>query len=122
MPQKRKASTPKKVKPTLTPSHKLTNATHKPTKSQNRILKEIRFYQTHVNHLVPRRPFARLIRGICNDLGTQFRWKVDALEALHEAAEMYLVSFMEHSNLLAHHAGRVTLFPRDMQLLKRLRL
>ena len=44
------------------------------------------------------------------------RWTKGALEALHEAAENYMVSLMEDANLLAIHARRVTLQPRDIQL------
>ena len=49
------------------------------------------------------------------------RWTKGALEALHEAAENYMVSLMEDANLLAIHARRVTLQPRDIQLARRIR-
>ena len=52
---------------------------------------------------------------------SEFRITADALEALHAAAEVYLVSVLEASNLLALHAGRVTLQPRDIQLARRIR-
>ena len=48
------------------------------------------------------------------------RWTKGALEALHEAAENYMVSLMEDANLLAIHAKRVTLQPRDIQLAHRI--
>ena len=44
------------------------------------------------------------------------RWAQSAIEALHQAAEDYLVTVMEDANLLAIHARRVTLQPRDIQL------
>ena len=43
-------------------------------------------------------------------------WTKDAIEALHQAAEDYLVTVMEDANLLALHARQVTLQPHDIQL------
>ena len=39
-----------------------------------------------------------------------------AMVALHEASESYLVGMMEDANLLAIHAKRYTIQPRDIQL------
>jgi histone H3 len=44
-----------------------------------------------------------------------------ALQALQEAAEMYLVQFFEDSLLCSVHAKRVTLMPNDLQLARRIR-
>jgi histone H3/H4 len=44
-----------------------------------------------------------------------------ALEALQEAAEMYMVQFFEDSLLCAIHSRRVTLMVIDMQLARRIR-
>ena len=44
-----------------------------------------------------------------------------ALEALREASETMLTSVFEDSYLLTLHAKRITLFPRDMALLMRIR-
>ena len=41
--------------------------------------------------------------------------------ALHEASENYLVGMMEDANLLAIHAKRFTIQPRDIQLARRIR-
>ena len=43
-------------------------------------------------------------------------WVKGAVDALHEAAESYLVGMMEDANLLAIHAKRYTIQPRDIQL------
>ena len=51
----------------------------------------------------------------------QFRWQVEALECLQEAAEAYMVHFLSDANLAALHAKRVTLMIRDIQLIKVLR-
>ena len=44
-----------------------------------------------------------------------------ALEALQEASEAYLIGLFEDTNLLAMHAKRVTIMPKDMALAKRIR-
>ena len=44
------------------------------------------------------------------------RWAQGAVDALHEAAESYLVGMMEDANLLAIDAKRYTIQPRDIQL------
>ena len=49
------------------------------------------------------------------------RWATGAVDALHEAAENYLVGMMEDANLLAIHAKRYTIQPRDIQLARRIR-
>jgi histone H3/H4 len=41
--------------------------------------------------------------------------------ALQEAAEAYLVSLFEDTNLCAIHAKRVTIMSKDLQLAKRIR-
>jgi len=87
-------------------------------------LKEIRKYQKTANLLIPKTPFRRWAREIAQEIGAlsgEARWHVNALEALQEAAEAYVVGLFEDSNLCAIHARRVTVMPRDMQLARRLR-
>ena len=48
-------------------------------------------------------------------------WAKGAVDALHEASESYLVSMMEDANLLAIHAKRYTIRPRDIQLARCIR-
>ena len=45
----------------------------------------------------------------------------DALTDLHTAAEAYLVGLLEDANLVTIHARRVTLQPRDIHIVHRLR-
>uniref|UniRef100_A0ACB8EFF9 Uncharacterized protein n=1 Tax=Sphaerodactylus townsendi TaxID=933632 RepID=A0ACB8EFF9_9SAUR len=58
---------------------------------------EIRKYQKNTNLLIQKMPFSRV------------------------AAEAFLVHLMEDAYLCAIHAKRVTLFPKDMQLARRIR-
>ncbi|KXZ44232.1 hypothetical protein GPECTOR_70g462 [Gonium pectorale] len=88
-------------------------------------LREIRKYQKTTELLIRRAPFQRLVREIANKGApggqTDFRWRADALEALQEAAEAYMVNMMEDCNLCAIHAKRVTIMGKDMRLALRLR-
>ena len=49
------------------------------------------------------------------------RWAKGAIEAIHKAAENYLVSLLTDANILAIHARRVTVQPSDIQLARRIR-
>ena len=49
------------------------------------------------------------------------RWAKGGIEALHEAAENYLVGLLTDANILAIHARRVMVQPRDIQLARRIR-
>lgn len=73
--------------------------------------------------LIARLPFQRLVRSITMDLNPEgdLRYKSEALEALQEATEMYLVGLLEDTNLCAIHAKRVTIKPSDLQLARRIR-
>merc|ERR1719426_432119 len=50
------------------------------------------------------------------------RFEVQALLALQEAAEMFLVGLCEDAGLCAGHGRRVTIMARDIQLSRRLRM
>jgi histone H3-like centromeric protein A len=58
-------------------------------------LREIRHYQKSTDLLIRKLPFARLCREIALDFvtsdGVSMRWQSQALLALQEAAEAYLV-------------------------------
>uniref|UniRef100_A0A8C0HZL3 Histone H3-like centromeric protein A n=1 Tax=Balaenoptera musculus TaxID=9771 RepID=A0A8C0HZL3_BALMU len=86
-------------------------------------LKEIRTLQKSTHLLLRKNPFGRLAREICVIFtrGVDFNWQAQALLALQEAAEAFLVHLFEDAYLLSLHAGRVTLFPKDVQLARRIR-
>ena len=65
--------------------------------------------------------FFRLVREIAQDVKKEMRFQANALEALHCAAEHYLVGLFEDTNLCALHAKRVTIMPKDIQLARRIR-
>jgi histone H3 len=83
---------------------------------------EIRKYQKSTNFLVPKLPFARVVKEIIMALCPgDLRIQRLALEALQEAAETYIVQFFEDSLLCAVHAKRVTLMANDLRLARRIR-
>tara|TARA_B110001450_G_scaffold250482_2_gene269220 strand:- start:2262 stop:2810 length:549 start_codon:yes stop_codon:yes gene_type:complete len=93
-------------------------------------LKEIKKYQSHHKHgtelLMRKAPFQRLVREISCDLANSsvpggFRFQVGALDALQNESEAYLVSIYEDAILLAIHAKRITVMPKDIQLTRRIR-
>ncbi|KAF7300117.1 Histone 3 [Mycena kentingensis (nom. inval.)] len=80
-----------------------------------------RRYQKSTELLVRKLPFQRLVREIAQDFKTDLRFQSSAVMALQEAAEAYLVSLFEDTNLAAIHAKRVTIQPKDLALARRLR-
>ncbi|KAI6236483.1 Histone domain-containing protein [Aphelenchoides besseyi] len=88
-------------------------------------LKEIRHYQNTTNLLIQRRPFMKVVKDISNKLtaesGKMYKWKMKALIALQEACEHFLIGLFEDCNLLAIHARRVTIMPKDMTLARKIR-
>ncbi|OLP99267.1 histone H3.3 [Symbiodinium microadriaticum] len=86
----------------------------------SRAKQEVRFYQASTELLVPKTNFQRLVREICGKLGP-YRFEVQALLALQEAAETFLTGLMEDASLFCLHGRRVTVMQRDLQLSRRIR-
>lgn len=84
-------------------------------------LREIRRYQKSSELLIRKLPFQRLVREVAQEFKTDLRFQGSGVLALQEAAEAYLCGLFEMTLLCAVHAKRVTIFPRDMQLARRLR-
>lgn len=107
-----------------------------------KVLNEIRRYQKTTELLIRRAPFQRLVREILLNLRSdEYRCQLAVFEVLQvrhifpificnksfnlifvqEAAEAYVVGLFEDTNLCAIHAKRVTIMPKDIQLVLRLR-
>ena len=84
-------------------------------------LREIRKYQKSCDLLIRRLPFQRLVREIAQDFKSDCKFQHNAMLALQEATEAYLVGLFEDTNLCAIHAKRVTIMPKDLQLARRIR-
>ena len=70
---------------------------------------------------MPRLPLQRLIRDITSSIDPDLRFQSNALVAMQEAAEAYLVGIFEDTNLCAIHANRATIQKKDMDLARRIR-
>ena len=84
-------------------------------------LREIRKYQKSTELLIRKLPFQRLVREISQNYKSELRFQSQAVLALQEATEAFLVGLFEDTNLCAIHAKRVTIMPKDMQLARRIR-
>ena len=62
-----------------------------------------------------------MVREIACEYKSDLRFQSQAILALQEAAEAYLVGLFEDTNLCAIHARRVTIMPKDMHLSRRIR-
>jgi len=84
-------------------------------------LREIRKYQKSTNLLLRRLPFQRLVREIAQEFKSDIRFQSTAIMCLQEAAEAFLVSLFEDTNLCTIHAKRSTIMVRGMRLARRIR-
>eukprot|EP00744_Colponema_vietnamica_P007761 GILI01011126.1.p1 GENE.GILI01011126.1~~GILI01011126.1.p1 ORF type:complete len:149 (-),score=12.89 GILI01011126.1:484-930(-) len=123
----RKSTTPRKLGsnrplPPSSPRSQQQQRRQKRYRPGTLALREIRHFQKTGDLLIRKLPFARLVKEIQQDFAKeQLRWQAEALLALQEAAEAYLVGLFEDTNLCAIHAKRVTIMPKDMQLARRIR-
>lgn len=112
------------VEPHVSARSRITKARGTRYKPSDLALAEIRKYQRSTDLLISRMPFARLVKEVTDEFTTQdepLRWQSMAIMALQEASEAYLVGLLEHTNLLALHAKRITIMRKDMQLARRIR-
>nr|AAM73999.1 histone H3p [Euplotes octocarinatus] len=84
-------------------------------------LREIRKFQKSTELLIRKLPFQRLVREIATEYKSDLRFQSQAVLALQEATEAYMVSLFEDTNLCAIHAKRVTIMPKDIHLARRIR-
>jgi histone H3 len=84
-------------------------------------LREIRKFQKSTDLLIRKLHFQRVVREIAQQFKSDLRFQSQAVLALQEACEAYLVGLFEDTNLCAIHAKRVTIMPKDMQLARRIR-
>ncbi|XP_055981662.1 histone H3.1-like [Sorex fumeus] len=65
--------------------------------------------------------FQQLVLKISQDFKTNLRSQSSAVMALQEACEAYLVVLFEDTNLCAFPAKHITIMPKDIQLVCRIR-
>jgi histone H3 len=75
-------------------------------------LREIRRYQKSTDLLIRTAPFYRVVKEVAQQFKTDLRFQREALVALHQSTEAYLVGLLEDSQLCAIHAKRLTLLSK----------
>jgi len=101
-----------------------TETEHKPHrfKPGTVALRDIRFQQKNSeNFSIPKVNFSRLVREVSQDYVEDMRFSKNFMELFQLVTEDYLVGLMDMANLCAIHAGRQTIFPKDIQLARRIR-
>ncbi|CAF2052422.1 unnamed protein product [Brassica oleracea var. botrytis] len=85
-------------------------------------LREIRHFQKTTKLLIPAASFIREVRSVTQIFAPPdvTRWTAEALMAIQEAAEDFLIGLFSDAMLCAIHARRVTLMRKDFELARRL--
>ena len=86
-------------------------------------LREIRKYQKSTELLIRKLPFQRFVREVFSTMFQTETYLIQpqALLALQEASEDFLVTMFSQVNDLAIHGNRVTVQPKDIQIWCRLK-
>ena len=84
-------------------------------------LREIRKYQKSTKLICSKRSFAALCKEIIRDCRPGCRVQTEALMALQDASEAYLVGIFDDTNLCCLHRKCQTIILKDMQLARRIR-
>merc|ERR1711915_58608 len=87
------------------------------------LVREIKKYSKSVECLIKKSPFKRFVLGSMTNIGMKdtIRFKAGTLSALQEALENFIVSLTEDAYLCTRHANRVTLMPRDLNLVMKIK-
>ncbi|KAJ1074178.1 hypothetical protein K5549_019632, partial [Capra hircus] len=98
-------------------------SSHPRARRRHALLQAIRALQKGTRLLLRKTLFCRLAREIRVKFtrGVDFSWQTQALLALQEAAEAFLVRLFEDACLLSLHARRVRLSSKGAQLALRIR-
>ena len=84
-------------------------------------LRQIKKYQKSTELLIRKLPFQRLVREITYEMrDNSWRFRPQALLALQEAAEDFLVYMFDQCNHIAIHGKRTTVMVKDIRLWDRL--
>lgn len=86
-------------------------------KSGTVALREIRYQQKNSTVTAcAAAPFDRVIREVASGYLDKVRFTREAIRDLQAIAEDYVIKTLERTNLMAIHASRVTIMPRDIRL------
>ena len=78
---------------------------------------KVHWFQKSTKLLIHKLPFSHPVCEIALEVGCYDMWfQVHDILTLQEAAEIYLVGFLEDANLCTIHMKHITIMPKDMQL------
>lgn len=77
--------------------------------------REIRKLTRSTNLLFPKRPFRRLVREITQDFKSDMRFTDASLQAIQEAAEIFLTETFHKADMARKHAKRLTVDINDIR-------
>ena len=83
-------------------------------------LQKIYCYQKSNKFLICKVPFKHLVHDIAQDFKSNHHFQGSTIQDLQEAAEAYLLTLFEDTNLWTIHIQQVTIMPEDILLLKRI--
>jgi histone H3/H4 len=84
-------------------------------------LREIKKLQKKTNLLLAKEPFRRLVREVLQDFVDDANVSEQSFHLIQSESENYLVKLLREGNLSAIHGGRITLYPKDLQIARRIR-
>lgn len=119
----RKSTAGKSIKPiTAKAARKSATKTFRYKPGKSLLLREIKKYSKSVDCLIKKSPFKRFVLHCMQNLNIKdVRFKSGTLNALQESLENFIVSLTEDSYLCTKHANRVTLMPKDINLVMRIK-
>ena len=87
--------------------------------NEDKIIKEISYYQNTTHNLIPRESFKRLCNEVLQDFVVDWYFTKDAIDAMQVACEAYMIEIFEKSNEIAIHGKRKTIQHNDIDFAKR---
>ena len=102
--------------PRTTPTQQVTTKKKRKRRAATNALREIRSEQKKTSHIIPVAPFNRCVQEISRDFKLGLRFKNEAYDAFHVAAESYLIKLFSDANTAAIHSRRETVQPKDLRL------
>jgi len=79
-------------------------------------LREIKKLQKTTKFLIQKKPFHRLVKSIAHDIKADCKFQQEAMKALQDDCESYLVQFFKRLQQNAIHAGRKTIHVNDSKI------
>ena len=91
----------------------------RPRTVARREIKKYRYDEKHATkHLIPKTRIERLVREITAEFDTGVRYKRDAVEILHRAAEDFLTDLFTKASRTAWHSRREMTMLKDIDLVR----